>query len=549
VNDATFRKVFLTLVFFFFKYSVLICFFLNEAILKHFNPFDSDTKEPFKDLFDSAHDLIHFADIDGGLLYVNKSWMKLLEYEEAEIKGRSIFSFVHENDVDNFKQYRQRIINGNIADAEIIITIISKSGSFIKLEGFVSVKVNDGKPIYTRGIFRDVTSKLENEAKLNSFYSELKERELNLTQLLIHAPDAIIVIDKVGKISFWNPKAENVFGWKFEEVLGKSLTETIIPQQYRQAHDYGMQRYLATGEVHVLNKTIEITALNKEGEEFYVSLTISTTSQHGNISFIAFIRDITLQKQNEKELVEKTSQLEKSNRNLEHFAHVASHDMKEPIRKVKVFSERLEAEFETLLPAAGKTYLYKVKEAANRLATMVDGVLNYSMISSNTEPFEIIDLTGVLKNIEVDLELMVKEKNATFYFNDLPNIKGVPFLIYQLFYNLINNSLKFSKGSVPLLINIKGQIKSAKELMIESVDENALFTVVQIQDNGIGFDQEFALKIFQSFTRLHPKHLYEGTGLGLALCKNIVDRHNGFIWASGSEGEGASFTVALPKEI
>jgi two-component system, LuxR family, sensor kinase FixL len=511
-----------------------------------FTLYDND----YKNLFDSAHDLIHFAQLDGSLIYVNHSWIQTLGYTQQEAEGKTIVSFIDEPDKELFQQYQSKIINGAkpAKDDKIIITLKTKPGQLIKAQGFILLQTRDNKPAFTTGIFRDVTKNLENEIKLKLSNERLRQSESDLRQLLIYAPDAVIVIDKNGIIQFWNPKAESVFGWSISEALGQTLTNTIIPPQHRNAHEAGMKRLLTTGEAHVLNKTIEITALNKKGEEFYVSLTISTTRQKDQIAFIAFIRDITVQKQNEWELETKRKELETSNHQLEQFAHVASHDMKEPIRKIKMFTERSLYEFEGTLSAKANQYLEKIYSAANRLSNMVDGVLMYSTLTKSDEVFELLDLNQILNNIESDLELLITEKKATINYTALPAFEGVPFLIYQLFYNLINNSLKFAKKDMPAIIEISGTVIEETGETAPSLNKGTSHVEIIVKDNGIGFLQEFSEKIFQTFARLNSKDKYEGTGLGLALCKNIVMRHKGSIMAIGEEEVGASFKIILPQK-
>lgn len=507
-----------------------------------------ENQEGYKKLFDNAHDLIHFARPDGSLIYVNQSWINSLGYSTEEIVGKSIYSFIDTPDKERFIQYRNKVINETTPDDKIVFTLKTKTGKLIKIEGFILVEYTNNTPEYTTGIFRDVTIKLENETKLNESNEKLRQSEFDLQQLLNYAPDAIIVIDQFGNIQFWNPKAEILFGWNAAEVVGQSLTYTIIPPQHREAHDNGMKRYLTTGVVSVLNKTIEITALNKSGKEFYVSLTISTTRQKGNIAFIAFIRDITQQKNNELELERNRKELEISNRELEQFAHVVSHDMKEPIRKIKMFIERTVFEFENLLPEKAKMYFEKIQSGASRLTNMVDGVLTYSTVTSSDEPFEEIDLTKILKSIEEDLEILITQKNAVLNFNSFPFFEGAPFLIYQLFYNLVNNSLKFSKKDIPPIINISAALLSQNDMAGLDKTSHDHFVQIMIRDNGIGFNPEYSEKIFGTFTRLNSKDKYEGTGLGLALCKNIVTRHNGFISAESTKDAGAVFKVILPQK-
>jgi len=507
-----------------------------------------ENEEGYKDLLESAHDLIHMVHPDGTLAYVNRSWSAVLGYSLDEIQGRSIYSFIAPADRDWFRDFRQSVIAGQLATSPIVVTFITNDGQERKLEGMVTAKFKDGTAIYTRGIFRDITQRLINEGRLRDFYEEVKKREESLLRLLERAPDAIVVADHQSRISFWNSKAVSMFGWESAEVVGKSLSETIIPPQYREAHEQGMKRYLATGEAKVLDRTIEITALDKSGNEFFVSLTISTTEQKGQPAFIAFIRDISEQKKAQAELEKKTRELEVSNRQLERFAHVASHDMKEPIRKIRVFNEMVRSRFGGILPDTAKMYLQKIEQASDRLFQMVEGVLNFSSMRNTTGNFEQVRLENIVESIKMDLELLLEQKKAEIIAHEVPPFEGVPFLIYQLFYNLINNSLKFTRPGITPRIEISGYLPRKIDLPKHLARSGPDYLLLQVADNGIGFEPEHAEKIFQTFTRLHAKDKFEGTGLGLALCRNIVERHHGTITAEGKPGEGAVFNILLPLQ-
>lgn len=506
-----------------------------------------DTTERYKDLFDSAHDLIHLLEPDGSIMYVNHAWERNLGYREEEIRGRLIYSFTIPQDRARFRMYRESVLQGRAAGKEIIIGLLARNGDVIYAEGFVSPRFIDGQPVYTRGIFRDVTRRLRNEARLQQLNEELRERETNLQRLLFYAPDAIIVIDAKSIVQFWNPKAEFVFGWREEEVLGKSLTDLIIPPVHRAAHEAGMQRFLATGEARVLNQTIEITSLHKSGREFHVALTISSTSQKGEVAFIAFIRDIEEQKMNSRELERKTAELELSNRQLEQFAYVASHDMKEPVRKILMFTDRLEEEVAGIASEKGRGFLEKIRNAALRLSEMVEGVLANSTLKAEPVRPEIVDLNAMIRSIETDLEYTIEEKKAVVRYDGLPMIEGSPFLLFQLFYNLISNSLKFTRRGVNPVIEIHARRVLPSEVLSPELDPTLSWFEIVVRDNGIGFPQEESESIFKIFSRLNRKEEYEGTGMGLALCKSIVEKHHGFIRATGKEKEGAVFTIHLPE--
>ncbi|RYF96064.1 MAG: hypothetical protein EOO02_22630 [Chitinophagaceae bacterium] len=207
------------------------------------------------------------------------------------------------------------------------------------------------------------------------------------------------------------------------------------------------------------------------------------------------------------------------------------------MRKISTFSGRLQQEYADQLPEKAKLFLEKIANATSRMYAMIDGVLSYSTLNASEQPMARIDLDKIMQHIESDLEVPIQYKKAIINKCNLPEIDGAEVLIYQLFYNLINNSLKFSRSEVAPVITISSSIASKDEKD---------FAVIEVADNGIGFTGDEAERIFNSFTRLHGKDKYEGTGLGLALCRKIAERHHGFINAAGNEGKGAIFTVWLP---
>lgn len=497
-----------------------------------------ESLENFKDLFDNAYDLIHLVYPDGTIMYVNKAWERILGYRQEEIQGRSINSIVVAADRAAFMEFREALLKGSLVDRPIVFKLCARSGQEITVEGRVSVRQKDGQPWYTRGIFRDITAWRTNELQLRQTNAALQERENNLRQLLTHAPDAVIVINAASVITFWNPKAVSMFGWTVDEVTGSQLADTIIPRQYREAHQKGMARYLAGGAATVLNQTVELTALHRNGNEFFISLTISETRQNGKPAFIAFIRNIDLEKRNALELEKKRKELETSNEELEDFAHVASHDMKEPVRKIRIFADQLGMDSGAVLSPKAKIFLQKIENAADRLSKMIEGILDHSSVSTAVTGKEKIDLNEILGQVLIDLELLVQEKKAELYADNLPRIEGSSFLIYQLFYNLISNSLKFSRPGIPPVIRVAARNADAEGPVPH--------VIITIHDNGIGFPNKQAAHIFKKFSRLHPKDNFEGTGLGLSLCRRIVEKHKGSITASSEENRGATFTISLP---
>jgi PAS domain S-box-containing protein len=254
--------------------------------------------------------------------------------------------------------------------------------------------------------------------------------------------------------------------------------------------------------------------------------------------------DITEQKLFTEELSklvrERTAELQRLNSDLLEFAHVVSHDLKEPVRKILAFNNRLIQQFNHLLPENGQRYLEKIEQSSARMLSMIDGILSYSSQIAPEQSFDTVDLNEIIVQIESDLEILITNKSAVVNRTDLPSIKAIRILIHQLFYNLINNALKFSRPAVSPSITITHEFEKK-----DGID----FVKIHLSDNGIGFEPEFDQRIFEIFSRLNRKDEYEGTGLGLALCKKIVDRHKGFIYAAGQPGTGATFTILLPVNM
>ena len=258
-------------------------------------------------------------------------------------------------------------------------------------------------------------------------------------------------------------------------------------------------------------------------------------------TIIGTILDINEHKQFEEELkkqvTQNTEELRRSNDDLLHFASIVSHDLKEPVRKIKIFNNVLKNETQDHISEKAKKYFDKLDQSAQRMQNIIEGILAYSTINKSIQTVEKIDLNEIIENIKIDLELIIKERGAIFITKKLPDIEGAPILIHQLFYNLIQNALKFSKPDQPPRVTVKSKLIK---------DNDIDFIKITIKDNGIGLDQIYADRIFNAFERLHSKDEYEGTGLGLSLCRKIAERHSGTISALGEKDNGAEFLVTLP---
>ena len=263
--------------------------------------------------------------------------------------------------------------------------------------------------------------------------------------------------------------------------------------------------------------------------------------------FVGSIRDITTTRNIEGDLKKKVDELYLSNKELEEFAYVASHDMQEPLRKITTFSSRLMEKYKDALTGDGAMYLNRMMASAENMRVLINDLLEFSRISNTQQPFTRIDLNVILRQVKTDLELIIEETGTQISSDILPEIEAIPSQMKQLFTNIISNAIKFRKQGVVPTITIKSSIVEKEAGLLKGLNKNEEYYQIKIMDNGIGFEDEYASRIFNVFQRLHGKSEYPGSGIGLAICKKIIEYHKGVIYAESTHGIGASFIFIIPK--
>jgi signal transduction histidine kinase len=332
--------------------------------------------------------------------------------------------------------------------------------------------------------------------------------------------------------------------------------------EYAKAiHPYDLPTRNKAHETALITGQLEYSArvIWKDRSEHWVRVTGKVMFDEKNVpvKLIGIIQDITApviaQKKIEELVAERTrelasanSDLQKSNAELAQFAYIASHDLQEPLRKITTFSQMLENSLGQSISDQSANYLSKIKNSSSRMNKLIRDVLTYSELVKDTEIFTDVDLALVVENIVSDFDLLLEEKKAEIIYYDLPVIQGIPHQMSQLFRNLIGNALKFSRRDIKPVIKITATVLSNDEITHLALQPNTGYINIRIADNGIGFKKEYAEQIFNIFQRLHRKSEYEGTGIGLAMCKKIVINHKGEINAVGSSESGAVFNVILP---
>lgn len=256
----------------------------------------------------------------------------------------------------------------------------------------------------------------------------------------------------------------------------------------------------------------------------------------------------------ERKVVERTGELEianehlrRMNEELQQFNYVASHDLQEPLRKIKIFTERIKTQDTDNLSADSQQFLDRVMFSVDRMSNLLKDLLDFSSVNRG-ELFTQVDLNEILFEIENDLELLIAQRSATVRKDALPVIRAIPLQMHQLFYNLVNNAIKFTPPDRPPMVQIAREVVTPQEILAWQLDPTHTYLHLTVQDNGIGFEAEFSEKIFELFKRLHSQQSYRGTGVGLAMCKKVAENHEGKIWAESSLGEGATFHIVLPVD-
>jgi PAS domain S-box-containing protein len=356
------------------------------------------------------------------------------------------------------------------------------------------------------------------------------ERLRDLEEMTHSSNDAIVGADPQGVVQTWNPGAERMTGYKASEMIGSRI-DAMIPEQKKKESAEQFNR-AKKGE-HIVHESVRI---RKNGNLVPVSVSLTPVlAPTGLVEWVwAIVRDISERWKMLELIKEKSVELERSNKDLESFAHAASHDLQEPARKVSTFAQLLSERAGSKLDAEDRRLLGVIEDAASRMQRMIADLLEYSSVSGPRLPLDRVPADRALSEALSMLELPIRESGARVTSGPLPEVRVDPEQLIRVFMNLVSNSVKFHGSEAPRI-----QIESHKVM-----DGRWEFSV---RDNGIGFEQKDADRIFDMFERLHPRKAYPGTGVGLALVKRIVERNGGHIRAESKPGAGTTIYFDLPE--
>ncbi len=366
----------------------------------------------------------------------------------------------------------------------------------------------------------------------------LRDSERHFRSWFEDAPIACHEVDRNGVVLCVNQAECDLFGFRPEEMVGRPIWDFMAPED-REKTKAGLLQRIADEQPLV---PLEREYKRRDGSSVVMEIHQKRIRDEAGraIGLRTFLLDITERKRAEQTLNQQADKLARSNQELEQFAYVASHDLQEPLRKIQAFGDRLKTKCGAALGDDGTDYLTRMQNAAARMQVLIQDLLSLSRVASHAKPFAQVDLADVARVVISDLEVRITERKGRVEAGGLPVVFGDRGQLSQLLQNLIGNGLKFQKPGENPLVTV-----SAESIVLP--DGLGAAWRITVEDNGIGFDEKYCERIFQIFQRLHGRTEYEGTGIGLAICRKIVERHGGTIAAYSTPGAGAKFVITLPQ--
>ena len=486
----------------------------------------SDRKQAEKELrelnsaMQNAVEGISRLDIGGRYVNVNRAYAHKCGYKPQEMLGREWQITVHPDDVEMLiLAYQEMLTSGKV---EVEARGVRKNGSFFYKQ-LTMVKACDEQGTFNghHCFMKDIT-----ERKLTE--RALQESEFKYRQIVELAEEGIWVIDGNARTTYANRAMARMLSYSELEMFGRSLFDFMEAGEKQKALDNVERRKQGISEKH------EFKFKTKDGKDIWTYMSTNPVmDEKGNLlSCCALVYNITDRKKSDQQMLQLTEDLKRSNQELEQFAYVASHDLQEPLRAVTSYTQLLAQRYQGNLDAKADKYINHIVDGATRMQQLINDLLAYSRLGTQGKKLELADCNAAVQQSLRNLQIAIAEKKAAIACDEMPTVMADESQLVQLFQNLIANSIKFCRQDIPLI-----------DIAARRRENEWLFYV---RDNGIGIDPEYADRIFIIFQRLHGRREYPGTGIGLAMCKRIVERHGGRIWVESQEGKGATFCFTIP---
>jgi PAS domain S-box-containing protein len=478
-------------------------------------------EDRYRTLVESIRDYaIFMLDPEGRVVSWNAGAERYKGYRAEEIIGQNFSRFYTPEAVERAKP-------------EEVLRMAAATGRF-EDEGWRLRK--DGSRFWAHVIIaalRDPSGTLLGFTEISRDISERLELDARYRGLLEAAPDAMVVVDQRGAIVLLNVQAEKQFGYRRDELVGQKV-KNIIPEGFAERLIADGTRTAADALAQQIGTGIELQGRRKDGSEFPIEIMLSPLESAEGILVTAAIRDITLRKQNVEILAQKISELKRSNDELQQFAYVASHDLQEPLRMVASYTQLLASRYKGRLDSDADEFIAFAVDGSNRMQRLIQDLLAYSRAGTNGKALREISSENALKAAVRNLQAVVEESGAVVTHDSLPAITTNDAQLIQIFQNLVGNAIKYHGAEAPR-VHVSAGKNGGKEW------------VFSVRDNGLGIDRQHFDRIFVLFQRLHGREEFSGTGIGLAICKKIVEGQGGRIWVESQPERGSTFHFALPE--
>ncbi|WP_035647522.1 PAS domain S-box protein [Flavobacterium sp. ASV13] len=519
------------------------------------------SEKRFRSLAESIPQLIWETDEKGNSLFASGKWF---EYTGIYPKGEEEWrSMIHPDDYEeNARIWSHSLATGEIYRCDVRIKrndgiyrwhavigepILNEENKIIKWVGaFTDIHTEKA---FTNELEQQVTARTKELILMNESLQKSEERyHLMVEEVQDYA---ILYLNHEGIVENWNLGAQKIKGYKADEIIGKNFSEFYTETDRKN----NLPQTLLNLAIQKGKASHEGWRVRKDKTLFWANVTITAVHNKKNqvIGFSKMTHDLTDKKTaddklklNALELEQKNKELEKMNQELQSFAYISSHDLQEPLRKIQTFATQIMEKESENLSDYGKDKFKRMQNAAQRMQTLINDLLSYSKTNVQERIFEKTNIGKIINEVKEDLKEEIEQKNARIESLKNCEAKIIPFQFRQLLYNLVSNSLKFSNPENPIVIKINSEIAKGSALNNQNLEAEINYCHIRIEDNGIGFEQQYSSKIFEVFQRLHGKLEYTGTGIGLAIVKKIVDNHNGIITAKGELNKGAVFDIYIP---
>ncbi len=478
------------------------------------------------DILERSPDFVAVVRLDGRIVYINQAGRQMIEAEADEDLGQArVQEFYPKRLQESYEKHVLSAANqAGLWRGEF--SLLRRDKSELPVAMVVLAHTNpQGEVEYWAVVAHDISYQKEAQRAL-------RESEGRLRAIFEAAMDCIVTVDDKGKIIEFNRAAEKTFRCARGAVMGQELAELFLPLASRQRYRRNLDHYQAIGDGSMLGKRLELLMHRSDGEEFMAQIAIQPVALKGQPVFTVFLQDITERKAAEMALAARTEELARSNADLAQFAYVASHDLLEPLRAVASHCQMLQLKYQGKLDQAADEHIGFAVSGATRMQRLIHDLLSYSRVGTQGQQIEELASQEMVDEALKNLDVAIQESGAEIQYQGLPTVVADRRQLPQLFQNLIGNAIKYRSDKPPRIrIGAKRQ------------GQQWHFAV---EDNGIGIAPEHAEKIFVIFKRLHGRNHYSGTGIGLAICKKIVERHGGKIWVDPAPGGGSVFHFTLP---